>query len=168
MRPDTPGHSASGNEQLMISTTGYMPALLCRIRNGKAHTIRRSFGRRSRHKLIDKVIADKIAICGAHFPFTGSAHYQGRRWLRIHAGKSEGRTASQCGSPPPPSQRPHGVNDAPNKNGSRAIRVLAVFICAAAITTGITVAVTVDTMTSKDAPTSVRAKIKAKDYKAAG
>ena len=59
----------------------------------------------------------------------------------------------------------------PIRNGPRAIRVLAaVFICAAAIATlGSPVAVAVDTMTSKDAPnlTSVRAKIKAKDYKAA-
>jgi Flp pilus assembly protein TadD len=59
----------------------------------------------------------------------------------------------------------------PTRNGPRAIRVLAgVFICAAAIATlGSPVAVAVDTMTSKDAPdlTSVRAKIKAKDYKAA-
>jgi Flp pilus assembly protein TadD len=56
----------------------------------------------------------------------------------------------------------------PIRNG---IRVLAaVFICAAAIATlGSPVAVAVDTMTSKDAPdlTSVRAKIKARDYKAA-
>jgi Flp pilus assembly protein TadD len=59
----------------------------------------------------------------------------------------------------------------PTRNGPRAIRVLAgVFIWAAAIATlGSPVAVAVDTMTSKDAPdlTSVRAKIKAKDYKAA-
>jgi Flp pilus assembly protein TadD len=55
--------------------------------------------------------------------------------------------------------------------GPRAVRVLAAsFICAAAITTlGSPVAFAIDTITSKDAPdlTSVRAKIKAKDYKAA-
>ena len=59
----------------------------------------------------------------------------------------------------------------PNRNGPRTIRVLAAsLICAAAIATlGSSVAVAVDTMMSKDAPdlTSVRAKIKAKDYKAA-
>jgi Flp pilus assembly protein TadD len=59
----------------------------------------------------------------------------------------------------------------PIRNGRRAIRVLAMsFICAAAITTlGSPVAFAVDTITSKDAPdlTSVRAKIKAKDYKSA-
>jgi len=59
----------------------------------------------------------------------------------------------------------------PIRNGVRTIRVVAAsFVCAAAITTlGSPVAFAVDTMTSKDAPdlTSVRAKIKAKDYKAA-
>jgi hypothetical protein len=59
----------------------------------------------------------------------------------------------------------------PIRNGRRATRILAAsFVCAAAIATlGSSVAVAVDTMTSKDAPdlTSVRAKIKIKDYKAA-
>jgi Flp pilus assembly protein TadD len=59
----------------------------------------------------------------------------------------------------------------PVRNGLRAVRVIAAsFICAAAITTlGSPVAFAVDTITSKDAPdlTSVRAKIKAKDYKSA-
>jgi Flp pilus assembly protein TadD len=59
----------------------------------------------------------------------------------------------------------------PIRNGPRAVRVLAAsFICAVAITAlGSPVAFAVDTITSKDAPdlTSVRTKIKAKDYKAA-
>ena len=29
----------------------------------------------SRRKLIDRVIADKIAICGAHFPFPGAGTF---------------------------------------------------------------------------------------------
>ena len=58
----------------------------------------------------------------------------------------------------------------PIRNG-RAIRVLAVSLVYAAViaTLGSSVAVAVDTITSKDAPdlTSVRAMIKAKDYQAA-
>jgi tetratricopeptide (TPR) repeat protein len=59
----------------------------------------------------------------------------------------------------------------PIRNGNRAILVLAASLMnAAAITTlGSTLALAVDTVTSKDAPdlASVRAKIKAKDYQAA-
>src|SRR6476646_7632159 len=59
----------------------------------------------------------------------------------------------------------------PIRNGNRAILVLAAsLMSAAAITTlGSTLALAVDTVTSKDAPdlASVRAKIKAKDYQAA-
>jgi hypothetical protein len=29
----------------------------------------------TRRKLIDRVIADKIAICGAHFPFPGAGTF---------------------------------------------------------------------------------------------
>ncbi len=66
-----------GNEQLMVSAdTMYVPALLAPIPNGRAPTTRT--GRwllASRRKLIDRVIADNIEICGSHFPFPGSGTF---------------------------------------------------------------------------------------------
>ena len=74
----TPGHSAyvvaSGGEQLMVSAdTMYVPALLAPHpdwqgsydQDGPAAIA-------SRRKLIDRVIADKMTICGSHFPFPGT------------------------------------------------------------------------------------------------
>ena len=44
-----------------------------RIRNGKGLTIRTvPTAVATRRKLIDRVIADKMMICGAHFPFPGA------------------------------------------------------------------------------------------------
>jgi glyoxylase-like metal-dependent hydrolase (beta-lactamase superfamily II) len=74
----TPGHSvflvASGKEQLMVSNDAmYVPALLAPHpdwqgvydQDGPAAVA-------TRRKLIDRVIADKMMICGAHFPFPGA------------------------------------------------------------------------------------------------
>lgn len=77
----TPGHSVflvtSGKEQLLVSAdTMYVPALLAPHpewqgsydQDGPAAVS-------TRHKLIDRVIADKIKICGSHFPFPGSGTF---------------------------------------------------------------------------------------------
>jgi len=84
----TPGHTAfhlsSDQEQLMISgDTAYVPALCLRHpewhgaydQDGPAAEV-------SRRKLLDRVVADKMLICGSHFPWAGfgrlardGAHY---------------------------------------------------------------------------------------------
>ena len=78
----TPGHTAfhlsSGNEQLMISNdTAYVPAL------SAAHPEWRGFfdqdgdmAEVSRRKLLDRVIAEKMNICGYHFPFPGVGTFE--------------------------------------------------------------------------------------------
>ena len=77
----TPGHSAflvsSGNQQLMISNdTGYVPALLAAHPEWQgAYDQDGPLAVESRRKLIDRVIADKMAICGAHFPFPGAGTF---------------------------------------------------------------------------------------------
>jgi glyoxylase-like metal-dependent hydrolase (beta-lactamase superfamily II) len=77
----TPGHSAflvsSGKEQLMVSNdTMYVPALLAPHpewqgaydQDGPTAVV-------TRRKLVDRVIADKMMICGAHFPFPGAGAF---------------------------------------------------------------------------------------------
>jgi glyoxylase-like metal-dependent hydrolase (beta-lactamase superfamily II) len=77
----TPGHSAffvdSGNQQLMISNdTAYVPALLAPHPEWQgAYDQDGPLAVETRRKLIDRVIADKIAICGAHFPFPGAGTF---------------------------------------------------------------------------------------------
>ena len=77
----TPGHSAflvsSGNQQLMISNdTAYVPALLAPHPEWQgAYDQDGPLAVASRRKLIDRVIADKMAICGAHFPFPGAGSF---------------------------------------------------------------------------------------------
>jgi glyoxylase-like metal-dependent hydrolase (beta-lactamase superfamily II) len=77
----TPGHSAflvgSGSQQLMISNdTAYVPALLAPHPEWQgAYDQDGPMAVESRRKLIDRVIADKIAICGAHFPFPGAGSF---------------------------------------------------------------------------------------------
>jgi glyoxylase-like metal-dependent hydrolase (beta-lactamase superfamily II) len=77
----TPGHSAfivsSGNKQLMISNdTAYVPALLAPHPEWQgAYDQDGPLAVESRRKLIDRVIADKMAICGAHFAFPGSGTF---------------------------------------------------------------------------------------------
>jgi glyoxylase-like metal-dependent hydrolase (beta-lactamase superfamily II) len=73
----TPGHTAfhvsSGNEQLMISSdTAYVPAL-CAKHPGwhGAFDQDAALAETSRRKLLDRVIADKMMLCGSHFPWPG-------------------------------------------------------------------------------------------------
>ena len=78
----TPGHTAfhlsSGTDQLMISNdTAYVPAL------SAARPEWRGFfdqdgdmAEASRRKLLDRVIAEKMLICGYHFPFPGAGMFE--------------------------------------------------------------------------------------------
>jgi glyoxylase-like metal-dependent hydrolase (beta-lactamase superfamily II) len=74
----TPGHRAfhlaSGSGQLMISNdTAYVPALV--VANPGWRGVYDQDGavaEASRRKLLDRVIADNIMICGYHFPFPGA------------------------------------------------------------------------------------------------
>ena len=73
----TPGHSVflvtSGNDQLMVSNDAmYVPALLAPHPDWQgAYDQDGATAVATRRKLIDRVIADKMMICGAHFPFPG-------------------------------------------------------------------------------------------------
>jgi len=77
----TPGHAAfllaSGNQQLMISNdTAYVPALLAPHPEWQgAYDQDGPLAVETRRKLIDRVIADKMMICGAHFPFPGTGTF---------------------------------------------------------------------------------------------
>lgn len=77
----TPGHSAflvaSGNQQLMISNdVMYVPALLAPHPDWQgAYDQDGPMAVVTRRKLIDRVIADKMMICGAHFPFPGAGKF---------------------------------------------------------------------------------------------
>jgi glyoxylase-like metal-dependent hydrolase (beta-lactamase superfamily II) len=74
----TPGHRAfhlaSGTGELMISNdTAYVPALV--VANPGWHgqyDQDAATAETSRRKLLDRVIADKVMICGYHFPFPGA------------------------------------------------------------------------------------------------
>lgn len=78
----TPGHRAfhlaSGSSQLFISgDTAYQPALV--LANPGWHGQYDQDGalaEATRRKLIDRVIADKMMICGYHFPFPGAGTVQ--------------------------------------------------------------------------------------------
>jgi len=73
----TPGHSAflvtSGRDQLMVSNDAmYVPALLAPHPDWQgAYDQDGATAVTTRRKLIDRVIADKMMVCGAHFPFPG-------------------------------------------------------------------------------------------------
>lgn len=77
----TPGHSAflvaSGDQQLMISNdAAYVPALLAPHPDWQgSYDQDGPLAVETRRKLIDRVIADRIAICGAHFPFPGTGTF---------------------------------------------------------------------------------------------
>ncbi len=77
----TPGHAAfhisSGNQQLMISNdTAYVPALLAPHPEWQgAYDQDGPLAVESRRKLLDRVIAEKMMICGAHFPFPGAGAF---------------------------------------------------------------------------------------------
>ena len=78
----TPGHRAfhlsSGSSQLMISSdTAYQPALV--VANPGWHGAYDQdaiLAEASRRKLLDRVIAEKMMICGYHFPFPGAGTIQ--------------------------------------------------------------------------------------------
>jgi glyoxylase-like metal-dependent hydrolase (beta-lactamase superfamily II) len=74
----TPGHRAfhlsSGANELMISNdTAYVPALVVANPGWRGQYDQdAALAEASRRKLLDRVIADKIMICGYHFPFPGA------------------------------------------------------------------------------------------------
>ncbi len=73
----TPGHTAfhlsSGNEQLMISNdTAYVPALTAVHPNWHgAYDQNADLAEQTRRKLLERVVAEKMMICGTHFPWPG-------------------------------------------------------------------------------------------------
>jgi glyoxylase-like metal-dependent hydrolase (beta-lactamase superfamily II) len=73
----TPGHSVflvtSGSDQLLVSNdTMYVPALLAPHPDWQgAYDQDGPMAVTTRRKIIDRVIADRTMICGAHFPFPG-------------------------------------------------------------------------------------------------
>jgi glyoxylase-like metal-dependent hydrolase (beta-lactamase superfamily II) len=77
----TPGHSAflvsSGKDQLMVSNDAvYVPALLAPHPDWQgAYDQDGPMAVATRRKLIDRVIADKMMVCGAHFPFPGGGQF---------------------------------------------------------------------------------------------
>jgi glyoxylase-like metal-dependent hydrolase (beta-lactamase superfamily II) len=78
----TPGHSvylfdAGGGEQLMVSADiMYVPALLAPHPEWQGvYDQDGETAITTRRKLIDRVIADNIKICGSHFPFPGSGTF---------------------------------------------------------------------------------------------
>ena len=78
----TAGHTAfhlsSGKDQMMISNdAAYVPALNA-AQDGwhGAYDQDGPLAKASRRRILDRVIADKMMICGAHFPFPGAATIQ--------------------------------------------------------------------------------------------
>jgi len=77
----TPGHSAfligSGNQQLMVSNdTAYVPALLAPHPDWQgAYDQDGPLAVKTRKAMLDRVIAEKMMICGAHFPFPGAGTF---------------------------------------------------------------------------------------------
>lgn len=77
----TPGHSAflvsSGDQQLMVSNdVAYVPALLAPHPDWQgAYDQDGPLAVETRRALIDRVIADKMMVCGAHFPFPGTGTF---------------------------------------------------------------------------------------------
>jgi glyoxylase-like metal-dependent hydrolase (beta-lactamase superfamily II) len=77
----TPGHTSfhlsSGKEQLMISgDTAYVPAL-CATHPGWHGVFDQDgpLAETSRRKLLDRVIAEKMLVCGSHFPWPGLGRF---------------------------------------------------------------------------------------------
>jgi glyoxylase-like metal-dependent hydrolase (beta-lactamase superfamily II) len=73
----TAGHTAfhlsSGNQQLLISNdAAYVPALSAAHPGWHgAYDQNAPLAEQTRRRLLDRVIADKMMICGAHFPWPG-------------------------------------------------------------------------------------------------
>jgi glyoxylase-like metal-dependent hydrolase (beta-lactamase superfamily II) len=78
----TPGHRAfhlsSGAGQLMISNdTAYQPALVMANPGWRGQYDQDgAMAEATRRRLLDRVIADKMMICGYHFPFPGAGTIQ--------------------------------------------------------------------------------------------
>jgi glyoxylase-like metal-dependent hydrolase (beta-lactamase superfamily II) len=77
----TPGHSTflvtSGKDQLMVSNdTMYVPGILAPHPEWQgAYDQDGPLAVTTRRKIIDRVIADKMMVCGAHFPFPGAGAF---------------------------------------------------------------------------------------------
>jgi glyoxylase-like metal-dependent hydrolase (beta-lactamase superfamily II) len=77
----TPGHSvfvvSSGNDQLMASNDiMYVPALLAPHPEWQgSYDQDGPMAIETRRRIVDRVIADKMMICGAHFPFPGLGNF---------------------------------------------------------------------------------------------
>jgi len=77
----TPGHSAflvtSGKDQLMVSNdTMYVPALLAPYPDWQgSYDQDGPMAIAARRKIVDRVIADNMMVCGAHFPFPGKGSF---------------------------------------------------------------------------------------------
>lgn len=90
----TPGHAAylvtSGNQQLMVSNdTAYVPALLAPHPDWQgAYDQDGPLAVTTRRALLDRVIADKMLVCGAHFPFPGAGQFakDGNAYAFVPAG----------------------------------------------------------------------------------
>ena len=67
----------SGKDQLMISNdTMYVPGILAPHPDWQgAYDQDGPLAVTTRHRIIDRVIADKMQICGAHFPFPGAGTF---------------------------------------------------------------------------------------------
>jgi glyoxylase-like metal-dependent hydrolase (beta-lactamase superfamily II) len=77
----TPGHSAflvtSGKDRLMVSNdTMYVPALLAPHPEWQgSYDQDGPMAIAARRKIVDRVIADNMMVCGAHFPFPGKGSF---------------------------------------------------------------------------------------------
>jgi glyoxylase-like metal-dependent hydrolase (beta-lactamase superfamily II) len=77
----TPGHSVflvtSGKDQLMISNdTMYVPGILAPHPEWQgAYDQDGPLAVETRRRIIDRVMADRMQICGAHFPFPGAGTF---------------------------------------------------------------------------------------------
>lgn len=77
----TPGHSvfivSSGNQQLMLSSdTAYVPALLAPHPEWQGtYDQDGPLAVTTRRAILDRIIADKMAVWGSHFPFPGAGTF---------------------------------------------------------------------------------------------
>ena len=85
-----PGHTAfhisAGNEQLMISSDVACVPALCATHPGWHGVFDQDpvVAETSRRKPLDRVISDKMMICGSHFPWPGLGNRKRRRRLRTN------------------------------------------------------------------------------------
>ena len=162
----TPGHSVflvtSGKDQLMVSNdTMYVPGILAPHPEWQgAYDQDGPLAVETRRRIIDRVIADRMQICGAHFPFPGAGTF-----VKDGAAYAFTPVASIL------SVSILSVHQRRNvmfkRNSFRGLTIIASLVLAQPLI--LQSAHAVDNMeTSGDIDlTSVRAKIKAQDYKAA-